>query len=274
MSAGKGCRIVVRGAGDVATGVILRLTRCGYRVIALEIPAPTAIRRTVAFSEAVYEGSAVVEGVQALRADSAADALRILEAGKVPVLVDPDCALLGALEPEALVDAIIAKRNTGTRVGMAPVLIALGPGFTAPGVVDAVIETNRGHRLGRVILRGGAEPNTGTPGLIAGKSAERVVKSRSAGRTEALAAIGDMVREGDPLLGMRDPRSGSLDILRAPIAGLLRGLIRPGLDLPAGFKVADVDPREDPSACTTVSDKALAVAGGVLEALLARGLNP
>ncbi len=258
--------VVVRGAGDLATGVILRLVRSGFRVVALESPRPTAIRRTVAFSEAVYDGTAEVEGLRARRTEGLAEIRAALAEGVVPVAVDPEAALVPALRPAALVDAILAKRNLGTRIGMAPAVIALGPGFEAGRDADAVVETARGHDLGRVILSGSAAPNTGIPGEVGGKSAERVVRAPAAGEVIAVRSIGDPVRAGEPLL-LVETSAGRVSV-PSPLDGTLRGLIRPGIRAAEGEKIADVDPRGRPEYCRTVSDKARAVAGGVLEALL------
>lgn len=262
----EGDLVVVRGAGDLATGVILRLVRSGFRVVALESARPTAIRRTVAFSEAVYDGTAEVEGFLARRAEGLGQIRAALAEGAVPVAVDPEAALVSALRPAALVDAILAKRNLGTRAGMAPAVIALGPGFEAGRDADAVVETARGHDLGRVILEGSAAPNTGVPGEVGGKSSERVVRAPAAGEVLALRSIGDSVRAGEPLLMIETP-AGRVSV-PSPLDGTLRGLIRPGIEVAAGEKIADVDPRGRPEYCRTVSDKARAVAGGVLEALL------
>jgi len=259
----QGQLVVVRGAGDLATGVIIRLTRAGFRVVALETARPSAIRRTVSFSEAMYDGAASVEGVLAVRCQ------RVPEywapGDPVAVLEDPDCRCLRTLKPLALVDAIIAKRNMGTRLAMAPVVVALGPGFEAGRDAHAVIETNRGHDLGRVLLQGCAEANTGVPGLIAGHGSERVLHAPRDGKVEPLCAIGDAVAAGAPVLSIDG------EVLAAPIAGVVRGLIRPGFEARAGLKVADVDPRCVPGHCLTVSDKARAIAGGVLEAILTLG---
>jgi xanthine dehydrogenase accessory factor len=265
--------VIVRGAGDLATACILRLVRSGFRVAALESARPSSIRRTVCLSEAMYEGHAEVEGIRAVRVASP-EALRAAlarfgPAGPVPVLEDLDCAILQQVRPLALVDAIIAKRNLGTRMGMAEVVVALGPGFEAGVDAHAVVETNRGHDLGRVLLRGCAEPNTGTPGLIAGRSLERVLHTPVAGVVENLKTIGDLVHAGEPVLAVHGP-DGTVP-LATTIDGMLRGLIRPGFRAPAGLKVADVDPRGRREHCFTVSDKGLAIAGGVLEAVLMLG---
>ena len=262
--------VFVRGAGDLATGTILRLVRAGFRVAAFEQASPSSIRRTVSLSEAMYEGEARVEGVRCIRVATLAELQGLLEdwgpEGPVPLLADPGCSALGVLRPFALVDAIIAKRNIGTHIDMAHVVVALGPGFEAGVDAHAVVETNRGHDLGRVFLTGHAEPNTGVPGLIAGKGGERVLHSPVAGVAENLATIGDLVRAGMPVLRIASDDGES--VLRAGIDGVLRGLIRPEFHVHAGMKVGDVDPRARREHCFTVSDKARAVAGGVLEAIL------
>ena len=262
--------VVVRGAGDLATGVIVRLVRAGFRVAALETAQPSAIRRTVCLSEAMYEGRAEVEGIRAVRAGSVEELEALLERpGPVPVLEDPRCAVLPRLRPLALVDAIIAKRNLGTRIGMAEVVVALGPGFEAGVDADAVVETNRGHDLGRVLRAGRAEPDTGAPGLIAGLGRERVVHAPVAGVVANLKRIGETVQAGEPILALVG--AGGRVEVPAAIDGMLRGLIRPGYPAPAGLKVADVDPRGRREHCFTISDKAMAIAGGVLEAILMLG---
>lgn len=260
MSLVGGRLVVVRGAGDLGTGCIVRLVRSGFRVVALETARPTAIRRGVSLCEAVYDGEAVVEGVRGFLCGSAPETWGPLD---VPVLVDPRAGRVPLLAPLALVDATVAKRNLGTRIGMAPVVVAVGPGFEAGRDAHAVVETSRGHALGRVILSGFAEEDTGVPGVVAGEGAGRVVRAPASGVVAAHRSIGDLVSEGEAVLSV-----GGVPA-RASIAGVLRGLIRPGLEVGAGLKVADVDPRRARDACFTVSDKARAVAGGVLEAILA-----
>lgn len=259
--------VVVRGGGDLATGVVVRLSRSGFPVVVLESERPSAIRRTVAFSEAVYDGEALVEGLRATLASGVDEALALAGSGIVPVLVDPSARILDRVRPFGLVDAIIAKRNLGTKRGGAEVVIGLGPGFEAGKDVDAVVETNRGHNLGKVILSGGAEPDTGVPGIIAGKGAERVVRAPCEGLVVGIREIGDLVRVGEPLLAI-ETAAGRREV-GSPLDGVLRGLIRPGYSVSPGFKIADVDPRGRPEHCHGVSDKARAIGGGVLEALLA-----
>lgn len=266
LSGRQGELVVVRGGGDLGTGVVVRLKAAGFQVVILEIDKPLAIRRSVSLAEAVYEGHSTVEGVQARLANNLEETKVLLAGGVVPVLIDPDCSFLPALAPLALVDSVMAKRNTGIRRGMAPAVIALGPGFEAGGDVDAVIETNRGHELGRVILHGCAQANTGVPGNISSESAERVLKAPVSGMVESIAVIGQLLKTGDPVLTITGD-DGSLQ-MNAAIDGVLRGLIRPGLVVAKGEKIADIDPRSIPGHCFAVSDKARAVAGGVLEALL------
>jgi len=267
---GMGRLVVVRGAGDLASGAIARLVMAGFPVVALETQRPLAVRRGASFSEAVYEGRAVIEGIEARRAEGAGDCRGLLGRGLVPVLVDPEARCLADLSPFCLVDAVMAKRNIGTNPSMAPVVIALGPGYVAgrgAGVdAHAVIETMRGHDLGRVIWEGRALADTGCPGEIGGKSAERVLRAPLAGRFEALRAIGERIEAGGSVA--RVTAGGRQAEIRSSFEGILRGLLRDGLDVEAGMKVGDVDPRCERAHCFSISDKSRAIAGGVLEALL------
>ncbi len=265
--------VIIRGAGDLATGVIVRLVRSGYRVAALEVPHPTAIRRTVSLSEAVREGSAEVEGVRALLVQGALDVPAVCAEGAVPILVDPSCASLQALKPRALVDAILAKRNLGTELSMAPVVVALGPGFEAGVEAHAVVETNRGHDLGRVILLGRAEANTGVPGVVGGFGAERVYHAPDAGVLRVARGIGDSVAEGQTLFSVEKPGGGT-EAVASRFSGIVRGMLPDGFPLQAGLKTADVDARARRENCFTVSDKSRSIGGGVLEALLRFGVRP
>lgn len=259
--------VIVRGAGDLASGVILRLVRSGFRVIALEVAQPLAVRRTVSFSEAMYEGEAWVEGLGARKASGPEACASILEAGEVALLEDPQARILDSFAPLALVDAIMAKRNLDTRIDQAPLVLALGPGFVAGQDCHAVIETKRGHDLGRVIWSGQAEANTGRPGMIEGRAEERVLRAPLAGRLETVHEIGDIVEEGEVLARVQGPEG--IGEVKAGFKGLLRGMLRSGLEVPAGLKIGDLDPRRVVEHCYTVSDKSRAIAGGVLEALLA-----
>ena len=261
--------IIVRGAGDLATGTICRLAKSGFRLLVLETVHPAAIRRQVALSEAVYEGSACVEGVTAVQIEAVKDADAVWARGQVPVLVDPVGDATRALKPAAVIDAILAKRNLGTTRAMAPLTIALGPGFTAGIDVDAVIETKRGHNLGRVITDGSAAPNTGIPGMIGGYAAERVLHAEAAGTLRNIRQIGDLVTAGEPIAAI-ETKDGSVSV-KASISGLIRGLIRDGYPVTKGFKIADIDPRSEELAnCFSISDKARCIAGGVLEVICSR----
>lgn len=256
--------ILVRGAGDLATGTIHRLWSAGYPLLVLEAEHPAAIRRQVAFSEAVYEESAAVEGVTARKIRSVEEMEPTWKEGFVPVLVDPEGRSAEQLRPAAVVDAILAKRNLGTTRSMAPLTIALGPGFTAGEDVDFVIETMRGHNLGRIIRQGTALPNTGVPGMVGGTAAERVLHAEHAGLLFGLHRIGDYVVQGEPIAEIRG-EDGCYPV-NATISGLIRGLIRDGYPVPVGFKIADIDPRrEEYQNCFTISDKARCIAGSVLE---------
>ena len=261
--------IIVRGAGDLATGTICRLAKSGFRLLVLETVHPAAIRRQVALSEAVYEGSACVEGVTAVQIEAVKEADAVWARGQVPVLVDPVGDAIRALKPAAVIDAILAKRNLGTTRAMAPLTIALGPGFTAGIDVDAVIETKRGHNLGRVITDGSAAPNTGIPGMIGGYAAERVLHAETAGTLRNIRQIGDLVTAGEPIAAI-ETEDGSVSV-KASISGLIRGLIRDGYPVTKGFKIADIDPRSEELAnCFSISDKARCIAGGVLEVICSR----
>lgn len=260
--------IVVRGGGDIATGTIWRLHRCGWPVLILECEKPTAIRRQVAFCEAVYDETATVEGVTARRVTSLADCPEVWAQGEIPLLVDETAACLQQL-PElegyqlfALVDAILAKRNLGTDRKMAPVTIALGPGFCAGEDVDYVVETMRGHNLGRVIAQGYAMADTGIPGVIAGYGKERVIHAPCTGTIYLKAQIGDLVKKDEPIAFI-----GS-EPVQASLTGILRGIIREGFAVNKGLKIADIDPRrEQKKNCATISDKARCISGSVLEIL-------
>jgi len=255
--------VVVRGGGDLGSGVIARLWRAGLQPVVLERPDPIAVRRTVAFAEAIWDGFARIEEIRAVHVDSPAAAVDAISRDLVPVLVDPAAATLDALKPVALVDAIMAKRNTGTRRDMAPLVVALGPGFSAGRDVDAVIETNRGPHLGRVLWLGAAEPDTGVPGRVAGHARARIIRAPADGIVETVASIGERIVTGDVVA-----RVNGIEV-RAEIDGVLRGLIRTGLRVSEGMKLGDVDPRGDPALCRLISDKALAIGGGALEAILA-----
>ena len=300
----KNLLIICRGAGDLATGIIHRLHRAGHRVIALETDYPAAIRRQVSFCEAVYDGSAVVEGVTARLVPALADAETdtetysgendtpaahivsekwdssaieaVLEAGEVPLLIDQKGESIALLKPDVVVDAIIAKKNLGTTIDMAPLVIGVGPGFTAGQDVHLVIESMRGHNLARIITDGMAQPNTGVPGNIAGFTSERVIHAPAAGYIHDIRKIGDIVQKGDEIARIYPDKESYDNALseyvpvNATITGIIRGLIREGYYFRKGFKIADIDPRESElTNCFTISDKARSIAGSVLEAVSA-----
>ena len=240
---------IIRGAGDIATAIALRLWRCGISVVMTEIEQPLTVRRTVAFSEAVRLGQMQVEGVLAIRVRDVVQAKEVLERkNAIPVLIDPDCRCI-ELMPDVVVDAILAKRNLGTSMDMASVVVGVGPGFTAGKDCHAVVETMRGHTLGRTYYEGSALPNTAVPGLVGGLF-------------RGVCAIGDHVEEGQVVAYVGDAP------VVAMLTGVLRGLIADGVRVSKGLKCGDVDPRGDACHCRLVSDKGLSVAGGVLEAIL------
>ncbi len=259
--------VVVRGGGDMATGTIHRLWAVGLQVVVLEVERPSAIRRPVAFSEAIYQCEAVVEGATAVHVSSLHQIEEIHSQGKIPILIDPQGEIIAALKPFAVVDAILAKRNLGTRRAMAPLTVALGPGFVAGQDVDVVIETMRGHNLARIIRQGSALANTGIPGEIKGITAQRVLHASCAGWLENKSAIGDLVEQGQTI-AMIHSDEGTVAVT-ATISGVLRGLIRDGYPVTQGFKIADIDPRiGEQNNCFTISDKARAIGGGVLEVIM------
>lgn len=257
--------VVVRGGGDLATGVIIRLSRAGFPVIVLESHRPTAIRREAAFSEAVYFGEKKVEDVTIRRVGSAREAIDTAGPLSPVLLVDESASSIGEIKPDVVVDAIIAKRNLGTDRSMAPLVIALGPGFSAGEDVDYVIETMRGHDLGRIISHGPATPNTGIPGLVGGASRERVIHAPAEGILHNVDAIGDIVEKGEPIAHIETSEGVSVPV-PATLTGVLRGILPDGFEVPRGMKMADIDPRADQvKNCRTVSDKSRCIAGSVLE---------
>lgn len=254
--------VIIRGAGDIATGIALRLFRSGISVAMTDLPQPTAIRRTVCFSQAIVLGKCTVEDVTAVRVEKWEEAAAVIAAGHIPVLPDPEGRCIAALKPDAVVDAILAKRNLGTAITDAPVVVAVGPGFTAGVDCHAVVETMRSHYLGRVIYDGAALPNTNIPGLIGGCAGERVLRAPADGIFHACRKIGDLVKAGDV--------AGTVagEDMICTIDGVLRGLLADGTPVHKGMKSGDVDPRCEIDHCYCASDKALAVGGGVLEAIL------
>lgn len=253
---------LIRGAGDIASGIALRLWHSGFDVVMTDIGHPTCIRRTVSFCEAVVRGRTDVEDVSAQRAENITHAKELLKRDILPVFVDPECHCKNELKPDVLIDAILAKRNLGTKITDAPIVIGVGPGFEAGADCHAVVETMRGHTLGRVIYKGCALPNTNLPGRIGGFTGERVLRAPADGVFKAERQIGDTVAAGD-IVGYVENQP-----MVCTIGGVLRGLLADGTAAHEGMKAGDVDPRGKKEYCYTVSDKALAVAGGVLEAIL------
>lgn len=254
--------VLIKGGGELASGVAHRLSRCHFRVLMTEISQPQAVRREIAFCEAVYDGEKEIEDVAARLISSPEEALQVWQDGKLPLIVDPETKVKDLLKPDVLVDAILAKKNLGTKITDAPLVIGLGIGFQAGIDVHVVIETNRGHNLGRVILQGEAEPDTGVPGEIAGVSAERVFRAPKAGRFSTTKKIGDHVQTGEAVAFV------SQAPVRALVGGVIRGLLRDGIEVYQGMKLGDVDPRGIKEYCYTISDKARTLAGGVLETIL------
>lgn len=256
--------IIVRGGGDLATGIIYRLKKAGFDALVLETTKPAAIRRQVSFCEAVYTGSWKVEDMEAVRIKKPEDCFKVFEEGKVPVLIDPKGTAIKTLKPDIVVDAIIAKRNLGTTIDMAPMTVAVGPGFEAGRDVTCVVESMRGHNLGRIFWEGCALPDTKTPGNIGGYTKERVIHAAADGIVEAVKEIGDWV-EPDDVMGYIVNGEEKTPIL-ATIPGFIRGLIREGYQVTKGFKIADIDPRSGEwKNCFTISDKSRSIGGSVLE---------
>lgn len=252
---------IVKGAGDLGTGIAYRLWKAGLRVLCVDLPKPLVIRRAVAFASVLYDGVITVEGVQAERILYADEAIYVWRRYCIPVIADPALRTLDILQPEVLVDAVMAKRNTGTAVVQAPVVVACGPGFAAGQDCHAVVETQRGHDLGRVIWSGSASADTGVPGAVGGQDQKRVARAPADGLFYGRRAIGDLVKAGD-IIAQVDTQ-----IIHAEIDGVVRGLMHDGVEVKTGMKVGDIDPRGETRYCFSISDKALAVGGGVLEAV-------
>lgn len=257
-------KIWIRGAGDLATGIALRLYRSGFDIIMSDIAVPTTVRRTVAFSPAVYTGETSVEGITGKLCENISMIDTVIESRCIPVIVDPSGEIMKEYKPDVIVDAIIAKTNIGTKITDADIVIGVGPGFEAGVDCHAVVETKRGHNLGRVLWSGSAYPNTGVPGNIGGYTVERIIRATADGVFRAKVNIGDYVKAGD-LLAYCDETP-----VYANIDGIVRGLLQDGVKVKTGMKSGDVDPRAEKEYCFTVSDKASAIGGGVLEAILSK----
>lgn len=256
-------KVLIKGAGDLATGIGWRLKKAGYTVVMTETAVPTTVRRMVAFSRAVYKKKTEVEGVCACRCETLKDVEEVLKAGNIPVVIDKTAAIRKVWKPDVVVDAILAKKNLGTSMWDADFVIGVGPGFTAGADCHAVIETKRGHYLGRVIWKGSAIPNTGVPGNIGGYTTERIIRAEAEGLFEPVARIGNMVEKGQVVA-----KSGGVEIL-AQMSGIVRGMLQAGVPVTPGMKCGDIDARAEKDHCYTISDKARAVGGGVLEAIAA-----
>lgn len=254
--------VLIKGAGDLATGTAVRLHRAGFQIVMTDIDQPTAVRRTVAFCQCMYDGVTEVEGITARRAADKDEAQAILAAGEIPVLADPEAHILKELHFDAVVDGILAKKNLGTRITDAPIVLALGPGFTAGTDCHGVVETKRGHDLGRLILEGSAIPNTGVPGDVGGYTKERIIRAPADGPFEPVAAIGQKVELGEVVAKVNGVP------VTAQLTGIVRGMLPAGIPVTKGMKSGDIDPRCEVHNCFTVSDKARAIGGGVLEGLL------
>jgi xanthine dehydrogenase accessory factor len=254
--------VVMRGGGDLGSGVAHRLHRSGFRVLILEVAQPLVVRRTVSFAQAVIDGGTTVEEVTAVRAGSLNEVKNVWESGNIPILVDPEMNICNEIPPDVLIDATLAKRDTGLRQDMAPLTIALGPGFEAGVHADIVIETNRGHDLGRLIYQGTAEPDTGIPAPVKGHGSERVLRAPCDGVIGHVLDIGSVVKKGDLICRVDDKP------VAAVFDGIIRGLIMNGRKVTTGMKIGDVDPRPVYEHCFTISDKARALGGSVLEAIL------
>ncbi len=254
--------IVIKGAGEMASAVAWRIYMANIRrILMLETDAPLAVRRGVSYCEAVHDGQKTVEDVSAVKVD-AGSIQAAWDRSQIGVAVDPKWELLERLRPDVVIDAILAKRNLGTRKAEAPLVIGLGPGFAAGQDVHMVVETHRGHHLGRIITSGRAAPNTGIPGPINGYTEQRVLRAPCDGAFKASGAIGDRVKKGQTV------GTVAAEPVRANIDGVLRGLIRSSSQVHQGLKIGDVDPRGDVNYCHTISDKARAISGSVLEAIL------
>ena len=271
-------KILIKGAGDLATGIAVRLFRCGYNILMTDIAVPTTVRRTVAFSRAVYDGHCEVEGIEGVLANEQQEAERQLQQieqlqadRKISVIVDEKTDILKDYQPDVLVDAILAKKNLGTLITDAPLVIGVGPGFTAGVDVHAVIETKRGHDLGRVIYEGSAIPNTGIPGNVGGYTIERLIKAGVDGIFHPLTSIGEYVEQGqavaEVIVGQADKEVVGQPIY-AQMSGIVRGMLQEGVYVTTGMKVGDIDARCEIAHCYTVSDKARSIGGGVLEAII------
>ena len=253
-------KILIKGAGDLATGISYEFWLAGHQILMTDIEVPLAVRRTVSFSRAVYEGEAQVEQAKGILVQNLEEALRVTKAGNIAVIVDPQAKIRETYCPDVLIDGIMAKKNLGTRIGDAPVVIGIGPGFTAGADCHFVIETQRGPSLGQVISEGSAIPNTGIPGEIAGYTIERLVRASASGTMEPIAQIGDLVKKGQTVA-----MTGGVPVC-AQMSGIVRGMLQEGVQVEKGLKIGDIDAREKKEYCVTISDKARKIGRGAMEA--------
>ena len=255
--------IVIKGAGDLATGIAHRLKVCGFNVVMTEISMPTTVRRTVAFSQAVFDGTTEVEGIKGILAKDIDGINKVIEDGNIPVIIDDKAEIIKELKPKIVVDSIISKMNSaGTTINDADIVIAVGPGFEAGVDCHCVIESQRGHYLGRTIYDGCAIPNTGVPGDIGGYTVERIIRATDDGVIKPMVNIGDYVEKGQIVAMVNDK------YVYASISGIVRGMLQEGVKVHKGMKSGDIDPRCKKEHCFTISDKARSIGGGVLEAIL------
>lgn len=254
--------VLIKGAGDLATGIAYRLKKSGFDVVMTEIHKPTTVRRTVAFSQAVFDNEIVIEGIKGVKVNNINEIYEEIREGNIPIIIDEKAEIIKELRPDVVVDAIIAKKNLGTSIEDAPIVIGVGPGFEAKVDCHLVVETKRGHYLGKVIEEGSAIPNTGVPGNIGGYTKERIIRASSNGKIKPVVAIGDFVKKGD-IVAYID----GIEVL-AEIDGIVRGMLQEGIEVFKGMKSGDIDPRCEKDHCFTISDKARSIGGGVLEAIM------
>ncbi len=257
-------KVLIRGAGDLASGVAMAFHKSGFQVLMTEVEQPTVIRSTVAFATSIFEGEIEIEGVKGLQVTED-DFKEILEAGYIGVIIDPQGTIKNEYKPDVLIDAILAKKNLGTKIDDAPIVIGCGPGFYVGDDCHLVIETKRGHYLGKIIEKGSAIPNSGIPGIVEGRGLERVLYSPVAGKVKHYKKIGDIVDEGDIILKVNEIQ------VTSPFKGVLRGLIAEGMNVPKAMKIGDVDPRIEPRYCFTISEKAMAIGRSAVEGTLLLG---
>ncbi|WP_166484771.1 selenium-dependent molybdenum cofactor biosynthesis protein YqeB [Clostridium cuniculi] len=254
--------ILIKGAGDLATGIAYRLKKSGFDIVMTEIDKPTTVRRTVAFSQAVFDNEIVIEGIKGVKVNNINEIYKEINQGNIPIIIDEKAEIIKELRPDVVVDAIIAKKNLGTSIDDAPIVIGVGPGFEAKVDCHLVVETKRGHYLGKVIEEGSAIPNTGVPGNIGGYTKERIIRASSNGKIKPVVSIGDFVKKGD-IVAYVD----GVEVL-AQIDGIVRGMLQEGIEVFKGMKSGDIDPRCEKDHCFTISDKARSIGGGVLEAIM------